>query len=223
MVVSGPVAGIDADQPFPAYRRHHEQFLRILGEDLNGFFLGALGQAAAHLAFQGGLDQALVGVADRRLQQSAEDRVAAQDGALDYPEQSFLVGLHAHFQFPFFLTAVDGQDAVVGNAGKRFFFPVIHIVNGLLLRIGSFAGQPAAREGLLAQVGGEVGIIRDVFGDDVTGSLQGFGNVGNFLFRVDEGRGEFFRGAAPGFLSPQDGRQRFQAFARAFPARVVRF
>ena len=76
---AGAEAGVEPEHGLPGQRRLPEQGAQVGGKDLDGMGLGRLGQFAAHIALDGGQQQALGGIDDGQLQLLAEGR--AQVGA----------------------------------------------------------------------------------------------------------------------------------------------
>ena len=204
------VAGVERDDARPAYGTLLQEALGVLGEHADGIRLGALGELGAQVALHRRRDQALVAVRDGGFQGSCEGAVAAQDAALQQARGRVGVGAHLHFELLLLLAAVDGEDAVVGDARQGFGEVVVRLVDGLLGRVDGFDGQRAASLGSRAQAGDVLGVVGDDLGHDVLRALQRILGRGVSRFRVHEAGGQGQRVLCAAALREDEQRERLE-------------
>ena len=99
---------------------------------------------------------------------------------------------------------------MVRDLGQRLRAIVIHLVNGLFLRIDRLRDNGRDLEGLGSDILGDLRIVSDHFRDDITSPRQRFLRRVDFLVRVYKRRGGLLRRAVGQLLRINDHGQRFQ-------------
>ncbi len=110
---AGAEAGVEAQHGLVGERRQREQSAQVGGKDVDGVAVGGFGQGAAHVALDGGQQQAFGGVFD------CQGQLVAERGEDVFLEFGFdggapvaLVDVDAQFENFFLFAAVEGQDLV---------------------------------------------------------------------------------------------------------------
>ncbi len=173
-LAAGPEAGIDRQDDLLGDRRLEQQAAQVAGEDLDGVFLGGLGQVAPHLAFHAGEDEAVQGIDRGGTEQvgvgMALQRELAEEHRLDLGPRHLELDLERAFLIP----AVDREHAMRRDLGDRLgILEVIAVFQALTFghfRLGGddLAGLPHD----LADGVADHGHLADRLGEDVADPFQ---------------------------------------------------
>ena len=165
----------------------HEQGLEVQGKHVDGTLVGLVGEVAADLTLQRGLDEAVVGVigggADKGHGGRARDQHRPAHGHMG----GLRIQLHRDLQNVLPLAPVDGQHLIALDAADRAFEIVVeavHRVLRLLIRRLGHHHTPAQEQ--RAQLLADGGVIRNFLRDDIAGTLEGGLNAVYPLLRIDE-------------------------------------
>ena len=170
---AGPKARVESDNALLARRRRQQKLLEVAPENRDRFVVGARFQFDAKFYFDGRRqhplvrfrrDQCeLVGRAARAGHLTGQACVDVFDGRLDAPQQ-----------FPFRLTAADGQHAMAGNSGQGFgVLEVVLELRVVLLLVGDHAAfYDALRACHFAHPPTNHRVLGDLFGQDIARALH---------------------------------------------------
>ena len=190
---AGTEGRIPAQHHLARNGRLHKELLQIAAEDLDGAILGLLRQLVPDVCLNGGGQQTLVGIPYRVLQIFRGFRIAAHPQViLQIPEDFLLRCLQLHTQHLLLLAAVDGQDPMPRDFPDRLGIVIKILVYGGLLRLLLVLGlrnQQALIPGFPADPAAVVGVIRDLFCQNVLRSCNGGVGIHDFLFRIHILRG----------------------------------
>ena len=103
---TGAKTGVDAQHGLAGQWRLTQQGAEVGGKDLDGVAVRLSGQFAAHVALDGGQQQALSGILDGYLRARSAERAndVLFEFVLDRIEPVTLSDVHPHFQHAFFFT-----------------------------------------------------------------------------------------------------------------------
>ena len=165
----------------------HEQGLEVQGKHVDGTLIGLVGEAAADLTLQRGLDEAVIGVIGGVSDKGHGGRAGDQHRAAHGHMGGLRVQLHRHLQHVLPLAPVDGQHLIALDAADRaleVIVETIHRVLRLLIRCLGHHHTPAQEQ--RAQLLADGGVVRNFLRDDIAGSLEGGLNAVYPFLGVDE-------------------------------------
>jgi hypothetical protein len=204
-------------------RRREQQRAEVLREDVDGLAVGAELELDAHLALDGGRDEALPRVGTARSSSRATARRASAREHLRSRAMRPRCRPRAPSAARSRLAAAHGEEAVRGHACAG----LAEVVVGLELRRArsppgpSSPPAPTRRGTARGRPGAHGGGLRDGLGDDVAGALQGLLHRADALLGVDEGARPPPRDRPPR-TAPDALGEGVEALLRAIMARVRR-
>ncbi len=183
------VAGVQAHGDPALYRRLHQQGPQVQGEIVNGPLAGLIGEAVPDLPLQGGIQQPVIGVRRRRPDEVPGPGPGPQHRAAKQNQGGLPVRNQADLQKRLPLAPVYRQDLMTLQAADILTEAVVQPVNAVLLFDGGTLHHTGLQH-ICPQHSAHAGVIGDVLGNDVTGSLQRVLCRLHALFRVNiAGRG----------------------------------
>ena len=206
-----PVTGVERDHAGTTDGTLLQQALGVLGEDLDGVLLRAHGEVHAQLALERGCHEALVSVGDGSVELPRERPATTRVPALQALGRGLTVHAHAHAQLALTLTAIDGEDTVVGDGPGRLGELVIGLVRGLLVRIDGLRLDGGRLMRVLAQVRRVLGILRHELRHDVARAGERRLRRGEAALGVDVARGRRERTLPLHGLHENEVRERLEA------------
>ena len=131
------------------------------------------------------MDQAAVGIQSGFFHQLGAGTAGLFAGEHPGHDAPGTLGIHlnADFQKAFPLAAVQGQNTVARDFGDRLGIIIILGVDAVLI-LGLDAGDAAEGAVVTAQFGAAGGIVRNSLSDDVLGTGQRSGGIGDFLVDI---------------------------------------
>ena len=162
--------------------------LEVVGKNVYGLFVGASLALCGKFGFDARFQQAFVGVAHRRLHDGF-GRCAAFDVRAHQTCGGIVLvgGRDAHAEHPFGFAAAHGQQAVSGATLQRFR-PVEVVAELQALAFVLSLHHAAADDGVEAEGGAQClsggFVLAGLFGNDVSGTLQGLVHVGHLVVEV---------------------------------------
>ncbi len=186
---AGAKSGVDREHVLLAERRGEEEFTEVIGEDADGFIIGAFLDGDARLAFHREAEQALETVLRGEPDLLGGRRFVSDKGVLDHSQRLFFGRGEAGEKHAFVLAAADGEDAVGGGGGGGFA-PV-----EVVFKFRAFFFFPADDFGFDDAVGeverahfrADCGVVAHALGEDVARSGERLGVVFDRSFHVIDG------------------------------------
>ena len=166
------VAGVPPQHHLTGERWLHQQVMQIFGKDPDGLFRGRLKQLTEGLVFHAGGDQALPAIGTGGSHRPPAGVLGGDRLFPDHLQRLFLLQHNGGFQQSFLLAAVDGQDAVRGNAADRLPEVVVHFICSVLFVVaggGHYGGPPDQQAQRLA----DLAVIGNILREDIHGARQG--------------------------------------------------
>ena len=176
------VAGVQPHDRFAADGRLQQQLAQVVAKDADGPLGRSVGQLAAQLVFEAGVDQAAVGIQRGGFHQGGAGPAGLFAGKHpgDDGARALGVDLDADFEVALSLATVQRQHAVAGDLGQRLGIVVILGVDAVLVP-GFGAGDAPERAVVAAQLGAAGRVVGDLLGQDVLRAGQRGVRVGHFV------------------------------------------
>ena len=198
------VTGVKAQHHLALEGRGHEQMPEVIREDLDRALAGGVKEVVSDLTLNRGGDQAGIairhGVHDVGLGGGGH---GGHDAIEEEAHHNVLGDGEGDLEELLLLTAVDGEDAVTGDLGKGLCILVVGSVNRVLLA-GGTGDHRAVCQSQGADLLAELGVIRNVLGDNVHCTLQGILHGGHFSLGIDECLGRHLNGGVIGLALLQN-------------------
>ena len=204
------VAGIQPHRHFTLDGRLHQQWAEILRKHLNGAVTGHIRQCAAALPLERGEDQAVIRIVACGAHELHGVAARSKDLSAQSLQGKVSVGLNGYFEKALLFSAVDRQNTVARDPVDALGKIVVLAVNGVfLLRL--FGAQYGGGCEIVPQHRAHVGIVRNVFGNDIGSALQRIFNCKHAFLFIQIGFGGLFRNGAVGRLGVKEQGKGFEA------------
>ena len=182
------VAGVQAHGHMPLHRRLHQQGPEVQGKLADGALVGPLGEHAADLPLQGGVQEAVIGVLGSGFDKLHGPGAGTHHRPAQQDHGRVPVGEDADLQKFLPLAPVDSQHLVALEPGHRLFKVVVQPIDAVLL-LGCGGLQHALAQHQLTKGFADRCVVGDLLGDDVAGALEGVPGGFHALFGIDIRRG----------------------------------
>ena len=203
---------VESEHGLVTGRGGKQNVLQVLAEHLEGFLFGGVLEHQAHFAFHARLQQAFPGVLAHGLQVRSPGRFALDNLGLEVADHFVVRHFDGEAQHLLLFATAERKHAVARNLADRLAEVVIvlelcFLLLEILLDLGN---HHAGLFHLGTEVLAEFGIVGNLFGENVGGTLEGGLRVGKALLLGEVDAGDFFGGIAGIFLSPHQASQRFK-------------
>ena len=212
-LAAGAVAGVQTDGNLALDGGRHQQLAQVDAKQLDGVFAGFFGELGADLTLDGRINQTGIGIFTGLLHQHRAGVAALHVQRADDIQRTAGVGLQIHLQKALFFASVEGQYPVTLQLVHRLGEVIVGGVNavfGLFVLLDPDGLDAAVDAHQIAYPLAHLGIVGDLFRDDVLGTLQGGLGILYALFGVDKGLCQFQGGFAQFLIEQQCLCQRFQ-------------